>query len=955
MIALLLVPLFAFLALAVDIGMLAVAKNQCQNAADAGALAGARTLDGSVNPNNPSNNQSKDVATTNATNIAGANYVLATSVSNSTNVPGTGNPYNNVTVKFGSFLYAPPTAGAGSSFYAAFPNSNGQFVDGNGNVVSGANYNLCQVVVTHNDKFGFAGIFAYFAGVDTSNLTVAATSIAAHRPRDVAMTLDFSGSMNNESDLWVTESYMNADGTNRTMNSNNPDTVFPNFGPYKNSTNYAAGGTDTAANFLSPNVGSTGSSLGGDINIGLCNISTTAAGAPAMVNNFFLNNKGSAASSAFTAQQASYADTPGGDNYLLKYANGSVTTSYATNVFDALPSNNQATLSQTHIQNWEGKTNTGAIVPEPTGYDWAGGKTAGNAANTFKGFTIGPNYWGKTFYIWPPNTGTYPSNTGYPSYMAGLPRDWRQRFFMDSNGNPLKDNSKLFRTASSAAPAGWRMTDNGNYYLDLNDPVSGGTVNYKINYKAILAWITDTANSNVNPFPSQLRSGNILFYSSIPSDITSGSNPYDWTQSNTSITDPDQRFWKEYIDFVIGVWKAPDGTINRPNMHAMSYGPEYQFGTLQITAPPATKPSYFPTTNPQIMPSMDYQDNPPRPRHRLWFGPMTMIQFMMDSGYMSGATYDSSMYPMKQGIANAINELSNNHPNDHVTLCPYCRPILSTDSAGNGFFNTSLFNLSNDYTSMQYAMWEPITTQGSSSSDARLWDSNGNMNPLIPRAHGDYDSNTASQYGLMLAYNQYSGNTTLQQYAGNGGYGRKGAGKIVIYESDGMYNIKAGVSSFVTGTPAPYNSYYPIRFNATTNAQIDTVSDGGGTANGDVLDVCQAIINKPDGTQLANQAPYNNPRTSVTYPGYSTPGAPAVIEPIAFGVVFQLAPSGSHAVLLQQVGQVGGTTFPIGAGASTDPANGWRWCIGDLATRKSKIQTAIRTIFDSIVPVSIVK
>ena len=53
-----------------------------------------------------------------------------------------------------------------------------------------------------------------------------------------------------------------------------------------------------------------------------------------------------------------------------------------------------------------------------------------------------------------------------------------------------------------------------------NDP-SG---NYRINYKAILAWI----KSGPNPFPSQLRAGKVLYYSAIPTDVPASA--YDHTQ-----------------------------------------------------------------------------------------------------------------------------------------------------------------------------------------------------------------------------------------------------------------------------------------------------------------------------------------------------------------------------------------------------------------------------------------
>src|SRR4051794_9320078 len=45
------VSMCGFVALAVDVGMVAVARTQAQNAADSAALAGARTLDGSPTAN----------------------------------------------------------------------------------------------------------------------------------------------------------------------------------------------------------------------------------------------------------------------------------------------------------------------------------------------------------------------------------------------------------------------------------------------------------------------------------------------------------------------------------------------------------------------------------------------------------------------------------------------------------------------------------------------------------------------------------------------------------------------------------------------------------------------------------------------------------------------------------------------------------------------------------------
>ena len=46
----------------------------------------------------------------------------------------------------------------------------------------------------------------------------------------------------------------------------------------------------------------------------------------------------------------------------------------------------------------------------------------------------------------------------------------------------------------------------------------------------------------------------------------------------------------------------------------------------------------------------------------------------------------------------------------------------------------------------------------------------------------------------MLAYNQFSGNSSLQG-PGLGGFGRKGAQKIVILETDGMANQASGAAT----------------------------------------------------------------------------------------------------------------------------------------------------------------
>ena len=83
-----LTALMGFVALALDLGLMAIARNQCQNAADAAAMAGARTLNGDAASNN-----NKIAAAANAQTAAVANSVLAQAVQPSQVVVAVGKYY----------------------------------------------------------------------------------------------------------------------------------------------------------------------------------------------------------------------------------------------------------------------------------------------------------------------------------------------------------------------------------------------------------------------------------------------------------------------------------------------------------------------------------------------------------------------------------------------------------------------------------------------------------------------------------------------------------------------------------------------------------------------------------------------------------------------------------------------------------------------------------------------
>ena len=801
-----LVALCGFVALAVDVGMVAIAKDQCQNAADVAAVAGARTIDGSASSN-------LTAATTNAQNAATANAVLSSPVLAA-----------EVTIQHGSYHYDTTS----QTFYPQYP------------PVAPDTYNLTNVSITH--PIGTA--FAQVLGITSSSVTAKAT--AAHRPRDVSIVLDYSGSMNDESDLW-NDVYggSNNDTFLGTLNysTNNADSVFPQFGAYS-----ATGSATLQCTSADPRVG-------------LCNVSQSTLGIPALVNDLYQNNFGAAPAQAFTAAPSSYANPPtptsanpaSGDYYLKK--NNTAGNPFAVTVADL---------------------NGGSLVKntsfEATGYTYYYGKNT--TGNTFRGYIQGPGYWGDTFFIWPPD----PLATN----------DWRQKFF------GTKDNTKLWDASGN-----W-LTPSGNY---------------TINYKAILAWIKAPGTGATSVFPSQLRAGHILYYSAIPTDVPAAA--YDHTQPNSAITDPDQRFWKEYIDYVIGVWRDPFGTIALPGQYpACSYGPDFTWGTVQISAPP-TNGTY-----------MNYTDNPLRPRHRFWFGPMTLVQFLSDTGKMPGTAHDISMYPAKLGIAGALQDIQNNHPNDLVSMILFSRPQFANDPPGVGAFNQVQYSLSRNYSAMINSLWLP---PNSGTSDVRLWDANGLQ---VPHAGGDYTYNTTTVHGFMLAYNQFSGSSQLRAQA-VGGLGRKGAQRMVILETDGMANVDSVPAGGFTNA-GPTGSYYNILPGQTVN--------GGNYNQQSLLQAVQAICNTSTG--LAGTTPGYSPNPG--YPGFATAQKPVIIHTLGFGAIFEPTASGTEqgnaVALLQQISQIGGTTFP---GSSTDPTNGYKWVIGTLAQRTANMRQAFSKIMAS--------
>ena len=684
------IPICAFMAFAIDIGMLTVAQTQLRDAADATALAGCRALNG----NAATNNNYAGVAPAAQTALL-ANDIMGNSLQKS-----------QLTLNIGQYAYNSTAA----QFQGSFPSS-----------LSSGNWNMVQAIVTTdlNSSLGFGKLF----NLTLPNFT--ATATAAFRARDICVILDYSGSMRFSSLLGTPYS-----GNNR--GCNNQDAVVPTFGAY--SAGFSSTGMPAAA----------ASAPYGNANISI----TSSDGRPPVIPDFYTNSSGSP---AFTAAPASYATTPGGD--VPVKSNSGTSASYAKTVADVL------------------NIASGSVTNSTTNAKFQANGYAGIGLSTLKGWTQGPGYWGKTFYYWPPD----PKN------------DWRTAYFNFPTASA--DNSKMWDS-------------NGNLLV----PSSNG---YQIDYGAILNFI-----KNVGPsiFPSQLQSGRIVYYTSIPSTISTSVWPP---------TDLNQRFWKDYIDYVLGVVQTGPNyqysIINNGSIGFTGYGQDFPWGTVKITALGSLNGPY-----------MNYADNPQRPILSFWFGPMTMIDFLGNYNlwyagfgndcsrfcWWPGTCHESPMYACKLGIQAALNDMQNNHPNDFISLIMFSTPLTSSNDTSADRFNRVRVGLTQNYSILTDSLWYPPATVGNPAATVTPYDAN---NLEVPRAMGG----TCYAMGLMLAYNQFSGNSALLNYNTStwggvlandaGGGGRNGAQKIVVFETDGAPNVTAS-ANFVNGVGSS-NSYYQVRYN----------------------------------------------------------------------------------------------------------------------------------------------
>lgn len=948
--------LFGFVALAVDLGMLMVARTECQNAADAAALIGARMLDNNVpqGTDPASYDNQRDSAKLAATNAVKENYLLQNKFA-----------FNDASVdrvEIGIYDYDTTSQVFNPIFHPPTVSDPRQKIVNNGSVRP---WTACRVTVKGDQPTYFARIF----GVATMPMSARAT--AAHRPRDIAMVLDFSGSMMFGSSSHYPPGF--GSSNDAVIGLLNPDTRYPRFGHHQrydgrqvtnpSGTNphpYRMTGTFIAASgeAFAPN-----------------NYTIETDGGPPQVNDYYQSTNSNPSASVNPANLVSAFNIngmPRGEDYNTQSLplalttigpvgdrsprkggerfgddvswNPSNATGAARNVSDLLARTAVASLTKptfsststpTIPQSVHGGTNWNVFFDlawETLGYDLdiphyiSTNEARPRETELFQGYTLGPGYWGKTFFMWPPDPryGPMPGVTRSSSNMpaVGSPDpsrpsfdtsgramcDWRQRFFLKGDGstfNPQVDNINqllLNSATNTAVGSGGAFTLNPNH--------TGSSPNFRINYRAVLAWL----KTGPQVLPNNLRAGRILFYTAIPDDCTSPAND-------------NERFWRDYIDFVLGfrgnrTWYNP--AYSQAGVDTTAWGTQ-QLGAINATG---FRPNTNLAANPR--PYMEYRDVPNMPRAHFWFGPHSMMMFLNIRGGFTGSSArnwtpgtvrEAQSWQLKAAIQSALDDIRKNHPNDQCGMAFFAHSNFRTPRVAMG----------QDWERLKASLFFPKNLPGGADNGAfldavlngtalevRPYNSSmtSTLTGNLPNANGATDPN----HGLSLAYNMLSSSTAV------GAGGRRGASKIVIFETDGVPNSYQNWSYVASGSNSRYNF-------VNTGA---SGSNGSAISMSTAYDVVQQIV---------------QPTTSGS-PGFSLPNSPARVYSFAFGDLFSTNSSFKPTALtfLQTIAYYGNTND-----STSTPLPAEQVITGSYTTRISNLRTGLERVLQNGVQVTLIE
>ena len=1041
------VGLFAFISLAIDLGMLAVVRTQCQQAADAAALTGARLLN---NKTGAANNNFANAQAGAQTAIGSNSYLQQNFASAERTVTVGQYNYDSTANRF----IAAPTSFTGTAGPAPA-----------GTVWTAVRSSITVNQTTFFAKFGgggFGGIFNY------GNLTNGADAIAVHRPRDIAIVLDYTGSMGFDSCP-----YFATDDGQRCMN--NPDPQYPKFGHYARYTYYSTTGTswnDTnpvdrtnpmrrtdggAGNRYQPSNYTAETQAGPPIvadwltapgDPAAVTINTTvdypfqwwatpgtgkpssnppigtranttvtpptptlynwtnypptqavpnltkalpappsyedqsdAAGFPAYLGDKWPRLNGVRGPDT-TVAVASYPTgiTGTGQNATWTTISGGVWTDKAAKtlveflgtLYDGTNSRDVRagtdfnypagsyygdSAAKFHPTTGPERTDGGDSIHnyrdaiwENYGYDLevdtfiaAGGtpKTVPVVADAarFKGYSMGPGYWGRTFFIWPPDprwgnpgdaTGPIvphlPSTTDPRKDVNGnWICDWRKRFFV--RGDSTDTTDVLFQPTDNVN----RILFNAAVGAVLNEPLQLGTTAFtnvdtdperqntpgyfRPNYRAIIAWLKSPLLPQV--LPTNLRSGRILYYSTMPDNLY---------VSSAGVAE-DKTYLRNYIHFVLGLrqFDATQAPVNgsfasRTSLSGVENMESYGALNVSATIPSGWDPDGAAgprPTNPP--PYMQYNANVNRPRTHFWFGPYTLTTMLNisttgQSGLVSPGLREGARWQLGASINSVLDDIRNNHPNDFCGITGY-----ATRNYSNSDYDIPMAPMGQDWFTLKNSLFfrrqtvATLKATPTSPVEDRVFTSSFGTNSAkvqsLPVAQGGTDPVT----GMAVAYNMLSsvGTGSLPINRTSDGVsvlaygnptatpayrGRRGASKIVVFETDGEPNQNATWSlSTLTGNST--NTFYQSSGTTETWTVDGSVPSQGGLA----IAVVKRIVASSTGTP----------------PGFSLPNSPARVYSIGFGAIFDGWPSHSgmsgsgqtaHRFLLrvQQLGNTSG-------------------------------------------------
>ena len=952
-----LIGLIAFVGLAVDLGMLAVARTQAQNAADVAALTGTRTLN------------NKPTAVRNDLAAAVANAKAA--ATSNPHLSGTFTAAEVSKIEAGQYLYDPATQTFRVPAWTDVTNAQAASPPG-------GSWTAMQVTIATSEPTFF------MKALGVTAMPGGARAVAVYRPRDVAFVLDMTGSMG-YSCTFNTGVVQDATMNNQSLN---PDDLYPTFGHYQatQSKLYAAANQANSSGEAFPRNNYCIATPGGPPMIrgfyfDPANVANPAAPAfpvtsnPAQLRNAFHRwgpPESGGNSTTYTPPVYDFAGydpldtgptakgpTPApygfrtmtddagipyaGDRW--RRADGSVNktdtswtgaTRAATTAADLLgygptpPASGGTPFASdwTDFRDplWETygydldvkkyRTARGANGPmDPALYLAANGGVDGvllPPADRLKGYSMGPGYWGKTFFVWPPDPRTPVGNPGDANYQPG---DWRVRYFLNRTGgafDPQGDNNPATTTITESVDRVLLRNAAGQTLAAYG---SATTPNWRPNYSAVLKWI----KSGPQVLPPNLRAGRVLYYSSIPDDVDAATGS---TQQRL-----DKLFWKEYIDYVFA-WRY----TSTSNL--------YGTGDGWSAAPPSI--SQFPTGSYKFgweatgkKPYLVYTDSPSRPRLHLWFGPLSVVDFI-GGGYQAGyggsvnwnpgTSYEAHCWQLKAGMSSVLDDVRNNHPNDFACLTMFAAPA----------YNGVRVPLGQDFATLKNSLFYTkslvaAVTAGDTTTEIRPYDLSyaAAAGDEVPNANGNTDPNT----GLAYAFNMLCPSTQLPAATYGATRGRRGASKVIVFETDGVPNSYRTLTLNAAGL----DTYY------TVGAYSGNKGNGDPASLAAAVDVCRQVT-RP----MANSGGGDS--------GLSLPNAPARVYPIAFGDMFDptLAPAATFRPtalqFLADCANAGGTGP---AGATTLPSA--QIITGPYSQRITRLRDCLQSIFQSGVTVTLIE